>query len=183
MQKSFPKINLYQFKSEMPYYELMDYQTEITETGELLLELERSSKDLKTRDRVRFIRYLKTGKAETQKQAGVLLGIGERQAQRLWREYRERGLSEMSRNRYRGGTGKFEAARRGELEARLKKDDIQTLEQAKQVLGEEFAAHYTVGGVSYLFQRLQIKLKTGRPHNIRQAEEEREEFAKKNIRH
>ena len=66
----------------------------------------------------------------------------------------------MSRNRYRGGTGKFEAVRRGVLEARLKKDDIQTQEQAGRVIGEEFAAHYTVGGVSYLFQRLQIKLKT-----------------------
>ena len=174
---------LYQFKSEMSYYELMDYQTEITETSEMLLELERGSKDLKIRDRVRFIRYLKTGKAETQKQAGVLLGIGERQAQRLWREYRGGGLAEMSRNRYRGGTGKFAAARREELEERLKKDDIQTLKQARQVLSEEFAAHYTVGGVSILFQRLQIKLKTGRPHNIRQSAEEREEFAKKNIRY
>lgn len=161
----------------------MNYQTEIAETGKSLLELERATKDLKARDRVRFIRYLKTGKAQTQKEAGLLLGIGSRQSQRWWREYRERGLSQMSRNRYGGGVGKFDLGRREELEERLKKDDVQTLKQAGKCVREEFAASYTVGGVSYLFGRLQIKLKTGRPHNIKQSASEREEFAKKNTRH
>lgn len=159
----------------------MNYQTEIVETDKYLLELERQTKDLKSRDRVRFIRFLKTGKANTQKEAGALLGLGERQSQRLWREYRENGLSKMRENRYRGCAGKFDEQQRAALEERLRSDDVNTLEHARMVLREQFAASYTVSGVSFLFKRFGIKLKTGRPTNIRQSAAEREEFAKKNI--
>jgi transposase len=159
----------------------MNYQTEIVETSEYLLQLERETKDLKARDRVRFIRLLKTGHATTQKQAGALLGLRIRQSQRLWREYREGGLSKMCQSRYMGGVGKFEQARRNELEARLKRDDIQTLEQARDCLSQEFGARYSIGGVSYLFKQMKIKLKTGRPLNVKQEAAEREAFAKKNI--
>lgn len=159
----------------------MDYQTEIAETSEYLLKLERETKNLKARDRVRFIRLLKTGQANTQNEAGALIGLGTRQSQRLWRQYRAEGLLRMSHSRYKGTTGKFDQSSRAALEERLKADDIQTLEQARRCLSEEFRAEYSIGGVSYLFKRMKIKLKTGRPQNIKQNSAEREEFAKKNI--
>lgn len=159
----------------------MNYQTEIAETSDYLFKLERHTTDLKARDRVRFIRLLKTGKANTQKEAGLLIGLGARQSQRLWRQYRATGLSGMSHSRYKGTTGKFDQSSRAALEERLKADDIQTLEQARGCLSAEFCAQYTVGGISSLFKRMKIKLKTGRPQNIKQNAAAREDFAKKNI--
>lgn len=53
----------------------MNYQVEISESGDYLRKLERTIKDLKARDRVRFIRLLKIGKATTQEQAGSLIGV------------------------------------------------------------------------------------------------------------
>ena len=80
----------------------MDYQVEIAESVDYLRHLERATKDLKARDRVRFIRLLKIGQAATQKQAGGLIGLKVRQAQRLWKQYREEGLSRMGQTNYVG---------------------------------------------------------------------------------
>jgi transposase len=160
----------------------MNYQTEISESGDYLIELERATKDLKARDRVRFIRLLKTGRAATQKQAGVLIGLQVRQAQRLWEQYREQGLAVMCQNNYTGGMVKLDGTAQAGLKARLKQDDMQSLEQVRLYLEQEFGVGYTVSGISRLFKRLKVKLKTGRPANIKQDKEQMEEFAKKNIR-
>jgi transposase len=105
-----------------------------------------------------------------------------RQSQRLWKQYREGGLSALCRSNYTGGQAKLSATGQEQLRKRLRGDDISTLEQARRYLKEEFAVDYTVGGVSCLFQRMKVKLKTGRPTNIKQDIEQMEEFAKKNIR-
>jgi len=88
----------------------MNYQEAISESSDYLIELERDTKDLKARDRVRFIRLLKTGKATTQKQAGALIGLQVRQSQRLWKQYREAGLRGMCQSNYKGGTAKLDEA-------------------------------------------------------------------------
>jgi len=160
----------------------MNYQVEISESGDYLRQLERATKDLKARDRVRFIRLLKISKATTQAQAGALIGLQVRQSQRLWKQYREGGLSAMCQSNYVGGQAKLSPVEQEQLRRRLRGDDIGTLEQARRYLKEAFAVDYTVGGVSCLFQRMKIKLKTGRPTNVKQDKEQREEFAKKNIR-
>lgn len=160
----------------------MDYQAEISESGDYLFEVERATKDLKARDRVRFIRLLKTGRAATQAQAGALIGLQVRQAQRLWKQYREQGLAVMCRNNYTGGAAKLDRAAQAELVERLKQDDMQSLEQVRLYLEQEYGVGYTVSGVSRLFKRMKVKLKTGRPTNIKQYKEQIEEFAKKNIR-
>lgn len=160
----------------------MDYQAEIAESVDYLRHLERAAKDLKARDRVRFIRLLKIGKATTQEQAGVLIGLKVRQSQRLWKQYRDEGLSKLCRNNYVGRQAKLSCSEQQRLRRRLRDDDIGSLEQARKCLKEEFAADYTVSGVSALFARMKVKLKTGRPSNVKQDTERMEEFAKKNIR-
>lgn len=50
----------------------MGYQVKIAESGDYLRQLERAAKDLKARNRVRFIRLLKIGKATTQEQSGSI---------------------------------------------------------------------------------------------------------------
>ena len=160
----------------------MNYQDAISESIDDLVQLERETKDLKARDRVRFVRLLKTKQAATQKEAGTLIGVGARQSQRLWRQYRESGLARMSLNHYQGGAAKLDQSAQAQLGERLKDDDIQSLERAQRLLREDFSVDYTISGVSYLFRRLGVKLKTGRPRNVTQSAEEREEFAKKNTR-
>lgn len=159
----------------------MNYQVVITQSGDYLLRLERQTKDLKARDRVRFIRLLKTGQAATQKEAGALIGLQVRQSQRLWQQYRNQGLGTMTDSNYKGGTAKLDRAQEQQFVERLKQDDIGGLEQARQFLQQECNVSYTLGGVSALCQRLKVKLKTGRPSNVKQNAEELEEFAKKNI--
>ena len=62
----------------------MDYQVEIKEAIEDLNRLEKTNKDLKGRDRIRFLRLLKSGEASSQLQAGRMSGLKLRQSQRLW---------------------------------------------------------------------------------------------------
>lgn len=146
------------------------------------MKLEGQVKDLKARDRVRFIRLLKTGEAATQKQSGTLIGLQERQSQRLWKQYREAGLSAMCQSHYRGGAAKLDQERQQQFIERLKQDDIWSLEQARIFLQQECGVQYTIGGVSAVCRRLKVKLKTGRPQNVKQKAEEAEDFKKKNIR-
>ncbi len=159
----------------------MNYQETIAESRECLLKLERQTKDLKARDRVRFVRLLKTGEAATQKQAGALIGLQERQSQRLWKQYREAGLRAMRESRYTGGAAKLDQEQQARFVERLKQDDISTLEQARAFLQQECGVGYTIGGVSFLCRRLKVKLKTGRPQNVKQQAAELEDFKKKNI--
>jgi len=160
----------------------MNYQVEIAESSDYLRNLERSTKDLKARDRVRFIRVLKIGQAMTQAEAGALIGVQVRQAQRWWKQYREEGLNKLCQSNYLGGQTKLSRVAQEQLRLRLCGDDIGTLEQARVFVKQEFGVDYTVGGVSSLFQRIKVKLKTGRPTNVKQDKEQMEEFAKKNIR-
>ncbi len=157
----------------------MNYQAEIIESEDYLMKLERSTKDGKARDRVRFIRFLKTGAAATQQQAGALIGLGIRESQRLWQRYRQNGVVTLAGGNYQGSTAKLNQAEQSRLKERLKKDDIRSLEQARNCLQQEFGVSYTIGGVSYLFKRLKVKLKTGRPQNIKQDAAQIEQFKKK----
>lgn len=74
---------------------------------------------------------------------------------------------------------KLGAAEQKQLSERLCDDNIGTLEQARAFVKQEFGVDYTIGGVSHLFQRMRVKLKTGRPSNVKQSKEEMDEFAKK----
>ena len=159
----------------------MDYQVEIKEASEDLNRLEKTNKDLKGRDRMRFLRLLKSGEASSQIQAGRMIGLKLRQSQRLWQRYRTAGFAEFSKSRYAGRQSKITEAEKQILAERLKEDDVQSLRDAQEYLGREFGVQYTIGGVSNLFQQMKIKLKTGRPRHYRQDKEAMEAF-KKNSR-
>lgn len=156
----------------------MDYQTAIKEAIEDLSRLEKTTKDLKGRDRIRFLRLLKSGEASSQLQAGRMIGLKLRQSQRLWQRYQKIGIEEFIKSRYEGRQSKLSAAQKAILEERLKEDDVSSLQKAQEYLTQEFGVSYTIGGVSNLFQRLKIKLKTGRPRNYRQDKAEAEDFKK-----
>ncbi len=107
-----------------------------------------------------------------------MIGLGIRQSQRLWQQYRKVELDEFIKSRYEGRRNKLSAAEKVRLEERLKEDDVLSLQKAQEYLAQEFGVNYTIGGVSYLFQQMKVKLKTGRPRNYQQKEEEIAVFTK-----
>lgn len=156
----------------------MNYPAAIKEKIEELNKLEKATKDLKGRDRVRFLRLLKSGEATSQQQAGRMIGLGIRQSQHLWDRYQTLGLGEFIKSRYQGRRSKSTKQEKQSLEERLKKDDLKSLQQGQEYLAQELGVNYTIGGVSYLFRQMKIKLKTGRPGNYQQNKTETEEFKK-----
>ena len=156
----------------------MDYPSLIIESLEELAILEKSQSRALLRDRLRFIRLLKSGQASSQRQAGQLIGLQERQSQRLWQLYRQQGLKGLMSYPYQGTFGKLSSDQLSRLRTYLKGDSVQTLADAQRYLQESCSVHYTISGISLLFKRLKIKLKTGRPTNVRQVEADLVAFKK-----
>lgn len=159
----------------------MNYAVLIPETVEQLTQLEARQRLAIHRDRVRFIRLLKTGLATSQQQAGQAINLAIRQSQRLWQTYRKSGLAALLQATPKAGFGKLSAAQIAQLQAWLRTDRAGRLEDVQTYIAQRWQIHYTIGGLSYLCQRLKIKLKTGRPVNLRQDPAAREAF-KKNLR-
>ena len=53
-----------------------------------------------------------------------------------------------------------------------------SLEEAQSYIAASFGTGYTIGGVSWLFKRLQVKLKTARPVNVKKDERRVETYKK-----
>ncbi|KAA5539111.1 hypothetical protein [Adhaeribacter rhizoryzae] len=66
----------------------INYQEAIKKTVAELQELEKGQKQARLRDRVRFVRYLKAGQANTQPEAGAMIGLQRRYSQ----QYVSQGL-------------------------------------------------------------------------------------------
>lgn len=146
----------------------MDYSSLIKETEAELTELERKQSLATNRDRIRFLKILKTQQATGQAQAGQAIGLGQRQAQRLWNLYRNKGLSGLVEMPNRRGWGKISCQQISHLRQFLMDDQAQTLAHIQAYLAGSLGLQYSISGVSNLCQRLKIKLKTGRPVNVRQ---------------
>ncbi len=146
----------------------MNYDSKIHESIDYLLDQERKSTLALIRDRVRFIRLLKSGEAKTQSAAGQIIGICERQSQRLWRTYQQKGLSGLQKKPSWGYWGKLSSVQIAQLRQFLLDDQAETLADIQAYLKNNLGGSYTIGGVSDLCKRLKIKLKTGRPVNVRQ---------------
>ena len=146
----------------------MNYDTKIHESIDYLLEQERKSSLALVGDRVRFIRLLKSGEAKTQSTAGQVIGLCERQSQRLWRIYQQEGLAGLQTKPAWGYWGKLSSIQIRQLRQFLLDDQAETLADIQAYLKKNLGVSYTIGGVSDLCKRLKIKLKTGRPVNVRQ---------------
>ena len=69
----------------------MNYTTTIAESPEYLTELMGKQKLTIHRDRLQYLYSLKTQAVKSQKSAGALIGLKERQSQNLWQLYKKRG--------------------------------------------------------------------------------------------
>lgn len=144
----------------------MDYGSKIIEAPEFLLETEKKCSLAIVRDRVRFIRLLKSGEAKTQSAAGKAISLSERQAQRLWRVYQQEGLSGLLKKPAWGYWGKLSSVQISHLRQFLLDDQAETLADIQAYLLNNLGVEYSISGISDLCNRLKIKLKTGRPVNV-----------------
>src|SRR5512144_2831072 len=141
----------------------IDYEQTIRERAEELLTVERRQRTSAVADRVKMLRLLKTNTYPSQRQVATVLGYTERQLRRWWRVYTQEGLSALlQRDRPGGRVERLDAPARAALEAEMKAGRIGRLRDAQRFLAEQCGVHYHgVSGLSRLFQRHKIKLKTG----------------------
>lgn len=141
----------------------LDYQKAIKETEEQLGVLERHQTQALLRDRMRFLRLLKGGECSSQAKAGKYIGLSLRGSEKLWKKYRTGGLNALLTYPYRGTKGKRTEDELRQLDEELCKDETQSLQQVCDYVEQKFGVHYTTSGMLYVFQRLKVKKKTGRP--------------------
>lgn len=146
----------------------MNYASLITETADELMIIEKAQKLAAKQNRVRFLRFLKTGTATTQEQSGQMVGWKLRYSQSVWQSYREKGLGTLMERSERWYFGKLSSAQLARLQNYLAQFGAMDLSEVRRFIEQSFGVDYTIGGVSSLCRRLQIKLKGARPSNIKQ---------------
>lgn len=146
----------------------MNYADKIGEDVDFLQQAEKHQSSAINRDRVRFLRLLKTGQANSQRGAGAAIGLCQRHAQRLWHTYQKGGFQALLVKPTRHSLGKLSSVQMSQLRQFLFDDQAQRLEDIQAYLSGSLGVEYTIGGVSALCKRLRIKQKTGRPVNVRQ---------------
>lgn len=141
----------------------LDYRKAIKESEKQLFALERRQTKALLRDRMRFLRLLKSGECPSQAQAGAAIGLGLRGAEKLWKKYRTEGLQGLLSYPYPGRREKLSAVQKQALERELREDQAQSLEQVCHFVEEQNGVHYTIPGMFYVLRRMKVKKKTGRP--------------------
>jgi transposase len=160
----------------------LDYRRAITESTKRLYALEREQTKALLRDRMRFLRLLKSGECPSQAQAGKAIGLGLRGAEKLWKKYTREGLEGLLHYPYQGRKEKLDAAQKQALEAELAKDQSQSLSQVCQYVEKQSGVHYTIPGMHYVLERLKVKKKTGRPVYHNKDIKGEKQFKKKSFR-
>lgn len=156
----------------------MNYPDLILESELELQVLENKQSLVVNRERICFLKLLKTRQALTQTAAGEAIGIGQRQAQRLWQRYRTKGLNQLMLPQKRLRWGNLSSIQISHLRQFLLDDQAQTLAHIQAYLRGKLGVEYSISGVGSLCKRLKIKAKTGRPVNVRQVPGAVEEFKK-----
>lgn len=157
----------------------LDYTQEIKESICELKALEACQTKVRLLNYVRFLRYLKDGSAANQTQSSGLVGLTLRQGQRIWSTYKRVGLTGLLKPGFVGTVGNLSYVEISHLQSFLRNSETDlTQEQIGDWIGSSFGVHYGQSGISKLLKRLKIKLKTGRPVNIRQKEGDVDLFKK-----
>jgi transposase len=154
------------------------YQTLIKESAEDLEKMAKQQKNHQNTDRLRFLRYLKSGQASSQLQAGALVGLKSRQSQNLWSLYVQGGINKLLITNTPRYLGKLSSVAISRVLQYSDSDQLVSQKQTADFIRQEMGINYTQAGIHYLFKRLKVKNKTGRPSNIRKDEVGAEVFKK-----
>ncbi len=145
----------------------MNYESLIREDLKKLKQIAKKQKLVRDEKRIQFLIWLKSGEAKTQKEAGRKVGWQLRQSQKIWRIYREDGVQGVLEKTERRGFGKLSSVEISRLNEYLREFGARSLAEIRQYLKQSAGVEYTIGGVSDLCLRLEIKLKTARPANYK----------------
>ena len=146
----------------------MNYALKVQEDLLTLQTTEKKQTKAQYRDYVRFLRLLKSGEAQTQEQAAKAVNLTLRQGQRIWKNYHLKGLQKLITPTQSTYIGKLSTTQMSHLRRFLIDDQASTLTDIKDYIAGSLGVKYTIGGVSDLCQRLNIKAKTGRPLHTHQ---------------
>jgi len=156
----------------------MNYEKLINESISQLEVVEKKQRLVRNEKRIQFLKFLKSGEAKTQAEAGKKVGWKLRQSQKIWRIYRKEGLVGVLAKTDNRGFGKLSAVEISRLNSYLTEFGAKSLAEIGHYLKDSFGVSYTIGGLSDLCIRLKIKLKTARPRNYRQNAAEVETYKK-----
>ncbi len=159
---------LYQIRIVYAYNEQMNYGKLINESVSELEVAEKNQPLVRNEKRIQFLKFLKSGEAETQAEAGKKVGWQLRQSQKIWQLYRTGGLAAALAKTDNRGFGKLSAVEISRLNSYLTEFGAKSLAEIQQYLENSGGVSYSIGGLSDLCLRLKIKLKTARPRNYRQ---------------
>lgn len=141
-----------------------NYPEMISESPKELLQREKSLRGSPLESRVKMLRLLKSAQYRSRRSLANALGYSSRQLGRWWKSYQHGGLDALLE--FHGPPGKQEYITEEALKAleeQMKQGNIARLEECRIFLAENYGIHYKgVSGLSRLFDRHQIKLKTGR---------------------
>lgn len=141
----------------------IDYGERIAESVAELAEIGRRLRGRAGADRAKLLLALKSGRERSLRRAAALLGYSERQAQRWWAAYRSGGLAALLERRPREGRReRVGPAAWAALEAEMRAGRVARLREAQAFLRDRHGIAYSLNGISLLFQRHRVKLKTGR---------------------
>lgn len=155
----------------------LDYVVEISEDADTLAAAEQQARHTKIRQRLQFLRLLKSGLAMNMPEAAAIVGISPSSADRYWRTYKREGLDALCSLGYKGGQGRLSAEALQRLHTRAA-EGFPTLGTAVTWVQETFAVSYTQAGLWNVFQRLGYKAKTGRPRHHKQDLDAQTDFKK-----
>lgn len=159
----------------------LDYQKVIKESETKLRGLEKAQTKALLRDRMRFLRLLKSGECTSLAMAGKPLGLKLGACEKLWRQYREEGLRGLLDYPFKGYRGKLTSAQQQTLEQELHQGSFRGLKESCQYVEENFQTHYTLPGMHYVLKRLKVKKKTARPTHFQKSEAGEKRFKKKSF--
>ncbi len=158
----------------------LDYAKAIKERVEQLWALERRQSKAIVRDRIRFLRLLKSAECSSQASAGKQIGLKRRASEKLWSKYSHQGIKGLLAYPYQGTQGKLTEEQLQLLDVQLRNDTIQSRKQACAYVQQHLGVQYTPSGMGYVFERLKVKKKTGRPQYTGKDHQGAKEF-KKNV--
>ena len=157
----------------------INYTQQIQESVSQLEALERQHRGRATGDRIQMLRLLKSGSFRSRRELVPLLGYCERQLQRWWASYRQGGLAAvLEYQRHTGSQERITVSAWKALNEELQAGRMARLKDVRAYLQARWKVRYSIGGLSRLFQRHKVKLKTGRRRHRRASSQEQEAFKK-----
>lgn len=157
----------------------LNYDESVKESVAELRVLHRKQSNSLFCRRQEFLLLLKSGKCTSQAKAGVLIGIGPRASEKLWKLYRTQGVEALARIPDKGRPAKLTRAAKEDLQTQLDQNRVATLKQACSFVAQAHGIVLSEVAMHYYFKREKVKKKTGRPTNVHKDEQREDAFKKR----